>query len=350
MDSLLCSACFHDHGLQLEALRLGVEDATPCPTCGASDGRKLDAPLVEQLAHTFFVRGTVCKPDFGAYPELQFNNSRYPGDDLELSASLQHDVPMISDAIKIGVFRYGPRSWMFGEIEPLKALQEPGTRDAVMRRILTEYPNRTLGRDESFYRLRIGVQDPRSPAEYDTPPDAVHVDGRLNAPDLPILYGSQDLEVCIHECRATVDDLIFVATLTATRDLRLLDLTALLTEDVTEFESLDLAVQMLFLAARHSYEICRAVAVAARAEGFDGIIYPSYFGHARAGGIPFEAPFYGISVRRVPQFAEYARSKVIPNLALFGRPLAEGSVSRRCINRLILHRVAYDVRFGPGHF
>jgi hypothetical protein len=60
------------------------------------------------------------------------------------------------------------------------------------------------------------------------------------------MYGSQDLQVCIHECRVTAEDEVFVASLAATRDLKLLDLTHLLYEEhVTEFESPDMAVHML---------------------------------------------------------------------------------------------------------
>ena len=48
-----------------------------------------------------------------------------------------------------------------------------------------------------------------------------------------------------------------MATLRPVRDLELLDVAALLdeTQKVDEFESLDLAVNMLFLAGEHSYPI-----------------------------------------------------------------------------------------------
>ena len=46
-------------------------------------------------------------------------------------------------------------------------------------------------------------------------------------------------------------------------------------------------------------------------------------------------------------FREYERAKTIPNLALFGRPIEEGQVQVRCINKLILRRVDYDFHFGP---
>ena len=77
------------------------------------------------------------------------------------------------------------------------------------------------------------------------------------------MYGSQDLPVCVHECRVTAEDELYVATLSPTRDLKLLDLSVLLREeDGTEFDSLDMAVHMLFLAGKHSYEISRDSAVA----------------------------------------------------------------------------------------
>jgi len=53
------------------------------------------------------------------------------------------------------------------------------------------------------------------------------------------MYASQDLQICVHECRVTAEDDLYVATLAPSRDMKLLDLTELLTEDVSEFESLD---------------------------------------------------------------------------------------------------------------
>lgn len=66
------------------------------------------------------------------------------------------------------------------------------------------------------------------------------------------MYGPQDIDVCIHECRASTDDDIYVATLEPQRDLRLLDLTHLLEEDVTEFESLNMATVTYFSDADQS--------------------------------------------------------------------------------------------------
>ena len=78
-----------------------------------------------------------------------------------------------------------------------------------------------------------------------------------------------------------------------------LNLTALLKEDTTEFESLDMSVPMLFLAGKHSYKLTRDIAQAARVAEFDGLVYPSYFSLLRIGERPFET-VYGISHRRIP--------------------------------------------------
>jgi hypothetical protein len=67
--------------------------------------------------------------------------------------------------------------------------------------------------------------------------------------------------VCIHECRFAADDELFVASLEPVRPLRLLDLAVVLPEGegVTEFESLDVAIHMLFMTGEHLYDISSAI-------------------------------------------------------------------------------------------
>jgi hypothetical protein len=258
----------------------------------------------------------------------------------------EQDIRLLEETLDVGFFHYGPRLWMVGEVEPLKTLQRLDGRSQILKRITSEYPARILSKTDIFYRLRKGPHNPSSPSEYDSPPDHLLGEGRLDSVDFPVLYGSQDLQLCVHECRATVDDESFIASLMPTKDLRLLDLTNLLQEDVTEFESLDIAVHMLFLAGKHAYEITRAVAISAHDAGYDGLIYPSYFSLLRTGAVPF-ATIYGISIRKFPGLAAQAQAQTIPNFAVFGRPILQGSVTVQCINRLILNQAEYDLVFGP---
>lgn len=342
---LLCSNCFRDHGLQLDARRLGISIKSVCSNCNSSEGRKLNRDAIARLAYTFFVMGSLRRLEYGAAPIIQFNEAQPTS--ISVSTWLEQDLKLFEKAIGIGFFPYGPRLWMIGEVEPLKSLQEPGTRSETIQTILNTYPAQQLTEDDIFYRIR---KDPALPAmelEYDSPP-AIHCGkGRFDLPDFPIMYASEDLQLCIHECRVTAEDDLFVASLSPTRRLKLLDLTELLVEEhLTEFESLDMAVHMLFLAGQHSYDIARDIARAAQRGGYDGLIYPSYFSLLRTGAFPFETAF-GISHRKLESLIPYEKSKIVPNIAIFGRPIQENKISVRCINRLLLRRVEYEAHFGP---
>jgi hypothetical protein len=347
---LLCSNCFTDEGLRIDAAKHGLTVESECPNCKSSNGRKLTRQHIENLAWRFFVSGTTIRCEYGAVPVIQFNEHHYGQSDIVPSVWLQNDVKLIEESVKIGLFHYGPRLWMVGEVEPLKALKDPKTRPQIIERILREYPEEALSKGSKFYRLRVGPGHPADPSEYDSPPVAFTGKGRLDSPGLSVMYGSQDLDVCIHECRASTDDELYVATLKSLQDLRLLDLTHPLAETVTEFESLDMAVHMLFLARSHSYEIARDIALAAKEAGFDGVIYPSFFSLIRTGAHPFET-VYGLSIRRHhPERNQYVEANTIRNLALFGRPIESGLVSVDCINRLILTQVGYQGHFGPVEY
>lgn len=346
-EPLLCDDCFGDYGLQFDGHALGIEHAGACPNCRSEKGRKLDKHRVLALAETFFVRGTLIRSDYGGAPVLQFNEHHQGNTEVEFDERLKKDADLIGRAAGVGFFHYGPRLWMLGEVEPLKALQDQATRDSIIHRILTEYPARAIPTSERLVRIRKRPKNPADAQEYDSSPPGHRGGGRLDSEDFPVLYASQDIEVCVHECRVTVEDALYMATLAPVRELRCLDLTEVLPEEhTTEFESLDMAVHMLFLAQPHSYEICRAVAVAARNAGFDGLIYPSYFSLVRTGARPFDTA-YGLSVRRFPSYRDRARALSIPNVAIFGQPVLEGKVRVDGINRVMLRHVAYDVHFGP---
>lgn len=341
-----CSQCFTDRGLSLDAEQIGIEDSSLCPNCGSATGNKLPEAALEALAHRFFVWGSLLRCEYGAAPLIQFNKQRDTS--IDVSPWLKADIKIFERILGIGFFGYGPRLWMVGEVEPLKALQRAKSKASIVERILREYPSKYIESDTSFYRIRKAPKVPSEPLEYDSPPSSLAGTGRFDSSDFPILYASPDLEVCVHECRVTAEDDLYVSTLIPTRQLKFLDLSILLREDqhVTEFESLDMAVHMLFLAGNHSYQITRDIAVAACISGFDGLVYPSYFSLLRIGAMPFQT-VYGISHRRIPQLQEHEEAYAIPNLAIFGSPIEERKIEVQCINRLILNRVGYDFHFGP---
>ena len=304
--------------------------------------------LVKKLCYRFFVQGTIQKCEYGGSPLIQFNEQNFNKSKIDVSPWLIDDVKLIEQACKIGLFYYGPRLWMIGEVEPLKELQSDTDREKIILRILQTYPVREITDKDYFYRLRKKPIVPHDNLEYDTAPDEFLGKFRFDTKDFPVLYGSPDLELCLHECRTTAEDDLFVAKLVPNQNLKMLDLSKLIEDNTTEFESIDIAIHFLFLAGEHSYKICREIAIAAKDTGFDGIIYPSYFSYARTGAIPFDT-IYGISIRRFPQLKEYAESQSIPNVAIFGRPIKDKKMNVECINRVVINRVKYDLTFGPAY-
>jgi len=347
-DFAICSECFHDQGLRLDAELIGQVNSSPCANCGSTTGRKLNAGLIVELAHRFFVWGTFQRREYGGAPIVQFN--QYQSTNIRVAPWFEEDIRLIERSIGVGFFYYAPRLWMVGEVEPLKDLQDPTLRAAAIDRILSEYPTELLSVEESFYRIRKAPKNPEDFGEYDSPPLAIAGAERLDSSGFPVMYASQNLSICVHECRVTAEDELYVATLLPSRELRFLDLSVLLHEEgIWEFDSLDMAVHMLFLAGKHSYYISRDIAQKACSAGYDGILFPSYYSLLRTGSIPLETT-YGISHRRFRPIEKHEKDKIVPNLAIFGRPIEDGNVNVHCINKLILSRVEYRFHFGPVGF
>lgn len=345
---LLCSSCFQDSGLRKNAEMIGIEILKPCRNCAATHGKKLNRPMLLQLTFQFFVRGTTLRSEYGAAPILQFNDSQYgTGSFRSQAGALTNDTTLLEETLKIGIFHYGPRLWMIGEIEPLKALQKKKTRPIVIKDILNRYPKRTLSETDKLYRIRLNPENPNNFLEYDSPPDGKGSEARFSSKAEAVLYASQDLEVCIHECRMSAEDEAYVSVLSPTSKLNLLDLSHILEDDdVTEFESLDEAINLIFLAGKHSYEITRDISHAAKKAGLDGIIYPSYFSILRTGAMPLET-VYGLSTRRIAPYRDGLNRNMIRNAVFFGRPVSEGKLSVQGINKLTIAKVKYDFSLGP---
>lgn len=343
---LLCSDCFDDEGLKINSYHIGIKDNNVCPNCNSINGKKLNVELIDKLLYQFFVIGTIHKTDFGGSPIIQCNKHHKGITDIEISNWLKNDLKILEKNSTMGLFYYGPRLWMVGEIEPLKSLLNKNERKDIITDILEKYPTKTINTENYFYRVRINPEYPESINEYCSAPDKYLGNGRLDSKGFPILYGSEIIDLCLHECRVNSEDDIYMAKLRPKTNFNLLDLTELIDEDSTEFESLDLAIHFLFLAGKQSYEICKEICNEAYKAGFDGIIFPSYFSYLATGNIPFET-VYGISIRKIPTMKDYAKSQSIPNIAIFGRPISENKIKVESINRVILTKITYNAIFGP---
>ena len=341
-DFLLCSECFNDEGLRLDAHGIGSKTGDVCANCGSKDGHHLTKNAIRKLCYRFFVRGTIKRFDYGGCPLIQANELRVGETEVQSAPWIALDVKLIEQKGDLGIFYYLPRFWMVGEIEPLKQLQMKLEIDAVIDQILEVYPKHFLRSEHAIYRVRINPSLPFEPSQFDSPPVEFSGNNRFDSPELPILYGSPDLELCIHECRTTVNDELYVAKLAPASELKMLNLAAQIKEkDKTEFTSLDMAIHFLFLAGRNSYPVCAHIAKRIYAAGFDGLIYPSYFSDLRNGHVPFDT-VYGMTNRHFENHS-------VPNVAIFGKPVAEGKLKVHSINRILINNIKYDISFGPAY-
>lgn len=314
----VCSECFSNYGLRIEARKIGLQDGRLCSTCNLDTGAKLNSDNLHGLAYDFFVGGSILRATFGAFNLIEFNDYHYGKDAGCFSPELSKDAALIGEALKIGFFLASPAAWKWGEIYPLKKLNHRIHRKQVIQEILMAYPTVELTENDTFFRLRTNVELSNEKREYDAAPKGKSR-ARFNQDGSSILYGSQDLEICFHECRVTIADDIYVARLRPTQPLRLLDLTHDGPDNETPFDSLDLAIKFLFAAGSASYAAATAIAKAARIAGYQGIVFPSYFNRVKVGAIA--------------------------NLGIFGRPIRNGLITVDGINRLHLEEVTYRASF-----
>lgn len=322
MTNIACSECFSDDGLKLTVTKYGIKNKQTCGNCGASKGKKVSKELLHDICWEYFINGSAYQSEFGGSSLLMYNEHQKTS--VEFIEYLKTDVEIIEKILGIGFFYYGPRLFKLGHIEQLEKLKshDMDHQEEVLNEILDKFPTKNINNHNYFYRLRKNPASPESESEYDSPPIKFSGNGRLDSIGFNILYGSENIEICLHECRVAIIDRLYLAKLVPTKDLKILDLSAdIIEKDITEFESLSLSIHFLFRASNQSYEICRKIAKHAFLKGFDGIIYPSYFSQIK--------------------------SDLIPNIALFNFPIKEGKIKVENINRILINKINYDFTFGP---
>ena len=55
----------------------------------------------------------------------------------------------------------------------------------------------------------------------------------------------------------------------------------------------------------------------------------------------------GFSLRQLGEYELGAKAEIVPNPALFGRPVATGRISVECVNRFVLTGIMSGGGFGP---
>lgn len=323
---IVCSNCFHDIGLKKEAEKIGKNDNTTCPFCKSTTGKKLNEDDIEELCHLFFVKGSFYKTEYGGASVLMINHEGVH-DAIDCKKVLKQDVKFLNKHFGINVFYYAPQMWRIGMNDWLDNLNNGSLRKRIkaINNIIDRCSSICLNTDTLIYRLRTDIShNVLYSKEYDAPPKQTFKNGRLNLRGNVVFYAAFDIETCIHEGRATMNDELYIATFKPQKQLKLLDVTNIQESETeaTPFENLDIAVRFIFTASTGSYKTTQLLAQTILERGYDGIIYPSYFNQVRD--------------------QEYK------NIALFGKPVEERKLDLIGINKVIMNRVIYDIRLGPA--
>ena len=331
---LLCSNCFQDVGLKLEAQRIGRwrRQKQSCPNCASRDGCTLDNKALHELQRQFFSRATAPNQfrDDIAVLGLVEDDPPYTDIGLTLRPEAQADWDLMQSKINGRLFYRSPRLFFLGITNHFGWYQSL-PKDVVRNEIVPKLCFTEIDPVASFFRIRVNLTDANKfdEGQYDAPPKPRQRGfGRFDNPKLSLLHGSPNLQVCIHECRVTLADDIFVATLAPTRTLRLIDLSRNYDQPaaINPFDDLFWFFRGLMNASRpHVYRYCRRIAQTIKdMTDADGFVYNSYYTNV----------------------AGDTGGKTI-NYALFGLPILEGKLKVVSINTIRLSRITYDYHLGP---
>ena len=323
---IACSHCFHDMGLRKEAEKIGIKNRSACPMCGSLKGMKLDRQKLEDACFNYFHIGSTIKATFGSANYLEINDFKNSCE-IECLSPLKKDIKFLADNYNINVFYYGPQLWRLGSNNWIEELNSKSLkkRNLAIDKVAKRCYVTLLDKNKHFYRIRTNLKTGViTPTTYDAPPVQKLGEGRMNIKNTPVFYAAFNVETCIHESRLTIDDEIFVATLHPTRELRFLDFCRIkkTKNEPTPFDDLGVAITQIFLAGSQSYCVTQAFSKYAYENGFDGVIYPSYFNSIR--------------------------DKCFRNIVIFGRQIAENNVKVTSIDRITLNSVKYGFTFGPA--
>jgi hypothetical protein len=330
-DFQVCSECFKDVGLRREAKGIGAEHANVCPNCKSNDGYALNRDQLHELQTQFFSRATApnqFRQDVAVLGVVEDDPAEYDIG-LELRPETRTDWELIRHAIGGRLWFRSPRLFYLGITNHYGYGGLP--KDVVRDQIVPKLRFAEIDTLTTIYRIRVNLTDQNKfdEGQFDAPPNPKRRGfGRFDNGKLPLFYGSPNLQVCIHECRVTLADDIFVASLTPTKKLSLIDLTGNYDQpdDIDPFDDLHWFFRGLMNASRPNvYRYCRRIAQTIRdMTKADGFLYNSYYTNV----------------------AGDTEGKTI-NYALFGRPLAEGKLGIKSINTVRLNQIRYDYHLGP---
>lgn len=324
MTTSVCSQCFSNLGFRKVLEGQGPSTGARCPRCNSTSGTFLDIDRLVDSARQFFVYGSVLAETLAPV----YNIGEVDFGLATLDPTIASDAILLKDVTGLTVYDNAPPLWRLGYTTHYHQFKQGSITSAADALVKTG-EECIVDTSMDLYRVRLNMPTGPTlldPETFDPPPDEmVRIPGRWNADTTPVLYVSDDVELCVHECRATLSDEIVLASMRPTRPLRVLDVSAGFGSPSDDrFEDGQMFADFMSRSRSGEWlDICRAVGASAKKAGYDGVKYTSYY-----------------------SFAMDEESGT--NLALFGRPIAEGKLALHSVNRLRMEAVKYRVIFGPA--
>lgn len=323
-NAIACPNCFSNWGFRQSIARNSKVSPAVCPMC-ATIGPLIDRVGLQEAMYEFFVAGSYLPETMAPVYQVNDRNPNPARFDLTLDDDAKLACALTSDVI----FDYGPAMWRFGEVNLKHAFDEGGShREEAALNFVARAPRIELPIGTRLFRVRKNPKVDETittAAAFDPPPaQIVRSPGRWDDGQAAVLYASDDIELCLHECRVLLADEIIVASLATALPLKLLDLTADFDGiPSTPFDDPGIFARFLSLSRNEQWlDHARAVSRAAFQAGLDGIRYKSYYGQAK-------------------------QQSGALNVALFGRPIEAGTMTIESVNRVRLTDAHYQFSFGP---
>lgn len=321
---IACPSCFSNFGFRSVVTSFGTEIDGVCPQCGAGGSRKIDRKGLIEAITDFFVLGSHVPETYApVYQRNETNSSP-----AHFDSTLDADAKLACQLTGSVVFHYGPPLWRIGMTNHYDEFQQGGSvRRTAAESLTAQAATCTVAGGTRLFRIRANIRADEhisTAVVFDPPPpDIERIPGRWDDINFPVLYVSDDIELCLHECRTMIADEILLATLIPTRDVHLLDLTQELPrQGGTPFDDPNIFIGIMCRSRGRWLDFCREISRAAHGAGYDGIRYVSYYAQAKA------------DVQSI-------------NLGLFGRPIANGLLKVNSVNRVRIADMKYAIRFGP---
>lgn len=337
---VLCSDCFKNVGISIEAQKIGTSTTLPCPKCKSAKGAKLTKEQLQTLQFKFFLGGsqvTAYFPSPIGVGGAELSPSQFEGntwDDYLLMKSLtgtelrwygphldRFGLCFLRDKIltRLGSDKYHLHVDMGDDV----------TIDDLWDEALTVVKAQILPKGEKVYRVRSLAKNPLDVSEYDSPPTKLIMPCRFNDSTHQVFYGAFDAETCIMELKLGPSEIVrnevTIARFQLKQPLKVLNFCDIEANglDHSDFRECRTLLNGLLFPHQQDYFMTQSLSRHIERRGYDGILHPSAF--------------------------TYIGKPEAKSLVVFGAPVADGRLQLLDINSITVDSLKYELLFGPAY-